>query len=97
MSTSKRGTRYDEEFKRSLVNLYQSGAKTQAALSKEYGISVTALTRWIKQYSTVETDNGEVLTALQVKELQKRNAQLEEENLILKKAIAIFTPHSPRD
>ena len=34
------------------------------------------------------------LTAKQVKELQKRNAQLEEENLILKKAIAIFTPHS---
>ena len=33
----------------------------------------------------------------QIKELQKRNAQLEEENLILKKAIAIFTPHSDND
>ena len=31
----------------------------------------------------------------QIKELQKRNAQLEEENLILKKAI--FTPHSGND
>ena len=41
--------------------------------------------------------DGEVLTAKQVKELQKRNAQLEEENLILKKAIAIFTPHSGND
>ena len=54
MSTNKRGTRYDEEFKRTLVNLYQSGGKTQAALCKEYGVSQTALTRWIKQYSTVE-------------------------------------------
>ena len=33
----------------------------------------------------------------QIKDLQKRNAQLEEENLILKKAIAIFTPHSNKD
>ena len=96
MSTHKTGTRYDEDFKRTLVELYHNG-KTQASLIKEYGVSQTALTKWIKQYSTVETDDGEVLTAKQVKELQKRNAQLEEENLILKKAIAIFTPHSNKD
>ena len=97
MSTSNRGTRYDEDFKRTLVNLYQSGGKTQAALCQEYGIAPMTLNRWIKQYSTVETDDGEVLTAKQVRELQKRNAQLEEELLILKKAIAIFTPHSHND
>jgi len=97
MSTNKRGTRYDEEFKRTLVNLYQNGNKSQAAICKEYGVSITALGRWIKQYSTVEVDDGEILTAKQVKELQKRNAQLEEELLILKKAIAIFTPHSHND
>ena len=39
-------------------------------------------------------DGGEVLTAKQVKELQKRNAQLEGGKPHLKKAIAIFTPHS---
>lgn len=82
MSTSKTGTRCDEDFKRILVNLYQSGSKTQAALCKEYGVSLTTLTRWIKQYSTVKTDDGEVLTAKQVKDLQKRNAQLEDELLI---------------
>ena len=97
MSTNKSYTRYDEEFKRTLVNPYQSGGKTQTALCKEYGVSQTALTRWIKQYSTVKTDDGEILTAKQVKELQKRNAQLEEELMILKKAIAIFTPHSNND
>ena len=83
----------DEDFKRSLVTLYHN-VKTQTQLCKEYGVSQSALGKWIKQYSTVEIDDGEVLTAKQVKELQKRNAQLEEENLILKKAIAIFTPHS---
>ena len=85
--------KYDEEFKKSLVSLHQNG-KTQTALCKEYGISASALSRWIRQYSAVETEDGEVITAKQIKELQRRNAQLEEENLILKKAIAIFTPHS---
>lgn len=90
------GTRYDEDFKRNLVELYHNG-KTQTSLIKEYGVSQTALSKWIKQYSTVRTENGEVLTAKQIKELQQRNAKLEEENLILKKAIAIFTPHSSKD
>ena len=89
-------TKYDEDFKKSLVSLYQNG-KTQSQLCKEYGVSQSALGKWIRQYSTVEMEDGDLLTARQVKELQKRNAQLEEENLILKKAIAIFTPHSDRD
>ena len=77
MATNKRTTRYDEEFKRTLVGLYQSGGKTQAALCKEYGVSQTALTRRIKQYSTVKTDDGDILTAKQVKLLQRRMAHLE--------------------
>ena len=88
--------KYDEDFKKSLVSLHQNG-KTQVQLCKEYGVSQSALAKWIKLYSPVQVDDGEVLTAKQVKELQKRNAQLEEENLILKKAIAIFTPHSANE
>lgn len=88
--------KYDEDFKKSLVSLYQNG-KTQSQLCREYGVSKSALSKWIRQYSTVQIEDGQVLTAIQVKELQKRNAQLEEENLILKKAIAIFTPHSNND
>ena len=79
-------TKYDEDFKKSLVSLHQNG-KTQTQLCKEYGVSQSALGKWMKQYSTVEIDDGQVLTAKQVKELQKRNAQLEEENLILKKRL----------
>lgn len=89
----KTSPRYTEEFKRSVVSLYSNG-KTQAQLCEEYGISSSALSRWIKAYSEVKVDDGTVMTAKQVKELQKRNALLEEENIILKKALAIFTPHS---
>ncbi len=43
------------------------------------------LNRWVKQYSTIKTDDGEVFTTKQCKELQIRNARLEEEIFIVKK------------
>lgn len=64
---------------------------------KEYGVSYTAISKWIKQYSEVTLEDDTIMTAKQIKDLQRRNALLEEENLILKKAIAIFTPHSNKD
>ena len=88
--------KYDEDFKQSIVSLHQKG-KTQSELSREYGISMSAIHKWVRTYTEVKIDNDTVLTAKQIKELQKRNAMLEEENLILKKAIAIFTPHSGKD
>lgn len=87
---------YDEEFKKNIVALYQNG-KTQSQLSKDYGVSISSIAKWIKLYSEVKLDDDTILSAKQIKELQKRNAQLEEENLILKKAIAIFTPLSNKD
>ena len=93
MSTEKR---YGEDSKRTLVELCHNG-KNQASPVKEYDISQTAISKWIKQYSAVETEDGDILTAKPVKDLQKRMAQLEEENQILEKAIAIFTPHSNND
>ena len=91
----KTSPRYTEEFKKSVVTLYSNG-KTQSQLCEEYGISSSALSRWIKLYSEVKTEDGTVMTAKQIKELQKRNALLEEENVILKKTLAIFTPHSAK-
>ena len=93
---SSKNTKYTQEYKQTIVNLYHSG-KTYSEIHKEYGVSHNALSNWIKQYSEVKIDDETVLTAKQIKELQKRNAQLEEENLILKKAIAIFTPRSDKD
>lgn len=93
---SSKNPKYTQEYKQTIVNLYHSG-KTYSEIHKEYDVSHSALSNWIKQYSEVKIDDETVLTAKQIKELQKRNAQLEEENLILKKAIAIFTPHSDKD
>ena len=87
---------YDETFKKNIVAIHQNG-KTQTELSKEYGISISAISRWIKLYSEVRVDDNTIMTAKQIKELQKRNAQLEEENIILKKALAIMTPRSGKE
>ena len=92
MSTKK----YTEEFKKTIVNLCQNG-KTYSQIQKEYGVSSSALSNWVKKYSQVRIDDDTILSAQQIKILQKRNAELEEENIILKKAIAIFTPHSEKD
>ncbi len=96
MSTKSSCPKYTEEFKKTIVSLYQNG-KTYSQIQKEYGVSSSALSNWVRKYSQVRVDDDTILSAQQIKALQKRNAELEEENLILKKAIAIFTPHSDRD
>ena len=88
--------KYTNEFKKTIVNLYRSG-KSYSQIQAEYGVSSSALSKWVKLFSEVKIDDDTIITAQQIKELQKRNALLEEENLILKKAIAIFTPHSDKD
>ena len=96
MSGKNNQRKYSEYFKKTIVTLYESG-KTYSDIKKEYGVSSSALSNWVRKYSQVKIDDDTVLTAQQIKALQRRNAELDEENLILKKAIAIFTPHSDRD
>ena len=81
--------KYDEDFKRAIVTLCEN-SKTRFELLREYGGSLSTISRGVCLYSKVRTDDGEILTAKKVKALQKRLLQLEEENLILKKAIAFL-------
>ncbi len=41
--------KYDDNFKRNLVTLYQNG-KSLSSLTREYGVSLSAVTRWVKLY-----------------------------------------------
>lgn len=81
---------YDEALKRSLVARYQAG-RSKSEISKEYDISLSTLDKWIEQYYEVKLEDGSVLNFKQVQELQKKNAELEEENIILRKASTIFS------
>lgn len=84
--------KYTEDFKYSLVSLYRNG-KSQSQLCAEFGVSHSALAKWVKLFSDDIEEHNSPMTAKQFHELQKRIARLEEENMILKKTLAIFTPH----
>ena len=86
----KQGTRYPEEFKRQIINLYLSG-KSVTELANEYGIVEQTIYKWKKLYSpSIEVNENESVSLKDYKELQKKIQQLEMENEILKKATAIF-------
>ena len=46
-------TKYTEEFKQSIVSLYESG-KNSTQICKEYGMSSSTLHKWIKKYTKVQ-------------------------------------------
>lgn len=97
MSMKNSSPKYTEEFKKTIVSLYQSG-KTYSQIQKEYGVSSSALSNWVRKYSQVRVDDDTVLSAQQIKALQKRNAELEEENLILGRGAVVQldgTQHIP--
>ena len=47
--------KYTDEFKKSIVTLHQNG-KSLSQLSKEYGISMSALSKWVRNLSEVKID-----------------------------------------
>lgn len=81
---------YDEDFKKTIVNLYESG-KSIADLSREYGVGHTNIRNWINKYQTITTSTGEVTNNDEILKLKKELQQVQLENEILKKAVAIFS------
>ena len=81
---------YDEDFKKTIVNLYENG-KGISELSREYGVGKSTIDSWIKKLKTITTSTGEVTNNDEILKLQKKNRELEQEVEILKKAVAIFS------
>jgi transposase len=89
---AKEYTKHDEEFKKMIVNLCETNKdKTMSDIAREYGITRTSITNWRKKYGTIITSTGEVTNNDELLKLKKRNHELELENEILKKAVAIFS------
>ncbi|MFK4345276.1 transposase [Paenibacillus sp. RC253] len=83
---------FTAEFKKQMVELYENG-KSRATLVEEYGLTASALDRWIKQAQATgsfkEKDNrsseeNELIA------LQKENQRLKMEVDILKQAALIM-------
>jgi transposase len=86
---SRNGIRYTDDFKQQIVDLYNSG-QSVIELSREYGVTTVTIYKWIKQHSPVKVADNKEITSKEFQLMQKRIAELEMENEILKKATAIF-------
>lgn len=84
-----RSTKYNQDFKKTVVDLYHSGQSVKE-LSSEYGVSEVTIYKWIKKYTPMTLEDGSTATPADVDQLYKRILRLEQENDILKKAMAIF-------
>jgi len=78
-------------FKKQMVELYENG-KPRTDIVEEYGLTASALDRWIKQAQTTGSFSEKGNRSMEENELialRKENQRLKMENDILKQSIAI--------
>ena len=83
---------YTEEFKHQIVQLYENGKK-RADILAEYEISGTSLDNWVKRFKnsgSFQIKDNRSKEELELKELKRRNKELEMEVDILKQAALII-------
>ncbi len=81
--------KYDDEFKRNVVNKVFNG-QSVSSVSREIGVNESLIHKWKR----AALDNGDgIRSGAEIAEaaaLKKRIRELEQENEILKKAVLIF-------
>ncbi|MGL5099243.1 MAG: transposase [Fusobacteriaceae bacterium] len=86
--------KYDDEFRKQIVDLVESKTKTVKEIAGEYGLSINTINNWIQKYrksSSFRDEDQLTPEEKEIRELKKKIRQIEEENEILKKATAIFS------
>jgi transposase len=103
MGEKKAGYRkYTEEFKLEALELLKSSGKTARQIERDLGITAGLLVKWRDRYQVISKDAAQVHLELsdmeaakrEIKRLQRRLAEVEEEREILKKTINIFSRKS---
>ncbi|MGM8216858.1 IS3 family transposase [Bacillaceae bacterium W0354] len=84
MKHKNNGKRYNDDFRKMVVELYHSGQSVRS-LSSEYGVSEVTIYAWIKKFNPVELEDGSSVTPDDYAKLQKQLLKLQQENDILKK------------
>lgn len=84
------GTRYDQDFKKMIVELYNTSDHTFKSLESEYGVTSATIQRWVKAMTPMNPEDSDSMTPQELAELKKEMARMREENEILKKAMAIL-------
>ena len=84
---------YTPEFKKQIVDLYETGNYTRQQICQEYDLAEVSLTRWLRQYrnsGSFKAKDNRTPEENELIKLRKQNKQLLMENDILKKAALIF-------
>lgn len=92
MSERRKKREFTDEFKKQMVNLYNSG-KSRTEIIKEYDLTPSALAKWINNYNnsgSFKAEDNRTAEENELIELRKRNRQLEMEVDILKQAALIM-------
>ena len=82
---------YPAEFRRDVVAVARQGGSI-AQIAKDFGITESCLRNWLKKADVEDGVRPGVVAeeSAQMRELKKRNRQLEEEVEILRRAAAYF-------
>jgi transposase len=99
MDQSKRGRRYDKQFKADAVGLVQSG-RTAVEVARDLGVSTWSVRHWIKQAQQGQLNESRKLASETPEQREMRRMQQEIDYLrrqrdILKKALAIVSDSNP--
>ncbi|TJZ36566.1 IS3 family transposase [Priestia megaterium] len=83
MERKRAGKTYNDEFKKTIVDLYHAGNSVKN-LSSEYGVSEVTIYKWVKAFTPISSEEGS-LTPKELAEIQKENLRLKQELDIPKK------------
>ena len=86
-------TPYPKEFRRDVVAVARKGDQTIAQIARDFGVSESCIARWLKVADRADGLAGRSPSTDadgELRELRKRNKQLEQENEILRRATAYF-------
>jgi transposase len=90
---SGRYQKFTPEFREEAAKIVVDGSRAIAQVAKELGVSETTLGNWVRAYREAQaTDEPplQVSERARLRELQRKNRELEMENVFLKKAAAYF-------
>ena len=96
---SKQKSNYSKEFKEDVVSYYLENEFTQAQVCEKFDVKATTLKGWLqakkKHQNEAFVGSGNLRSEdAELRDLKRKIFDLEEENAILKKAMAIFSRKS---
>ena len=66
---------YDEDFKKMIVELYES-KKPVCEIKRENGLVDATIYRWINEYEKIKTETGESTSNHEMKKIKKENMKV---------------------